>query len=263
MSAAPARPKCQKPRKRVVPIIRPSEGEGPRWRPNGVRTASVCHPPIRGVTPRRSRDVRQRVVSGYPRSQGDEPLMKRLTGALARVARRTSGFIGWAGSATYPGCAAHRRNRPSLTCRVGSSRSLTSESSRARAAGGGRVLVRARRANGSAEPRPVHTRYPGAVRRAGVREELDLIRSRGQHSSVGCLAPQPKSPPSGKALPHSTSPRCTRNPGAQIRAQKQRASQSRGPKLLPRIEAPAGIEPANSGFADRCLTTWLRRLGSA
>src|SRR5690606_30807067 len=25
------------------------------------------------------------------------------------------------------------------------------------------------------------------------------------------------------------------------------------------VEAPAGIEPANSGFADRCLTTWLRR----
>ena len=24
-------------------------------------------------------------------------------------------------------------------------------------------------------------------------------------------------------------------------------------------EAPAGIEPANNGFADRCLTTWLRR----
>ena len=30
-----------------------------------------------------------------------------------------------------------------------------------------------------------------------------------------------------------------------------------------RAEAPIGIEPMNSGFADRCLTTWLRRLGSA
>ena len=25
------------------------------------------------------------------------------------------------------------------------------------------------------------------------------------------------------------------------------------------LEAGAGIEPANSGFADRCLTTWLSR----
>jgi len=46
------------------------------------------------------------------------------------------------------------------------------------------------------------------------------------------------------------------------------------PELLPSIEhnampvrhnnlfreARAGIEPANSGFADRCLTTWLPRL---
>jgi hypothetical protein len=27
-------------------------------------------------------------------------------------------------------------------------------------------------------------------------------------------------------------------------------------------EARAGIEPANSGFADRCLTTWLPRRNS-
>src|SRR6266852_2827372 len=27
------------------------------------------------------------------------------------------------------------------------------------------------------------------------------------------------------------------------------------------MEATAGIEPADEGFADLCLTTWLRRLG--
>jgi hypothetical protein len=32
-----------------------------------------------------------------------------------------------------------------------------------------------------------------------------------------------------------------------------------GPKILASFEAGAGIEPANSGFADRDLTTWLPR----
>ena len=33
------------------------------------------------------------------------------------------------------------------------------------------------------------------------------------------------------------------------------------PKLLLDQEAPVGIEPTNGGFADLCLTTWLRRRG--
>ena len=32
-----------------------------------------------------------------------------------------------------------------------------------------------------------------------------------------------------------------------------------GPKFVWFTEAPVGIEPTNGGFADLCLTTWLRR----
>ena len=37
-----------------------------------------------------------------------------------------------------------------------------------------------------------------------------------------------------------------------------RATNARGRRMRSR-EAGAGIEPTNSGFADRCLTTWLPR----
>src|SRR5215210_2273551 len=41
----------------------------------------------------------------------------------------------------------------------------------------------------------------------------------------------------------------------------QKGLQLGGPKFLWLTEAPVGIEPTNGGFADLCLTTWLRRRG--
>jgi hypothetical protein len=45
----------------------------------------------------------------------------------------------------------------------------------------------------------------------------------------------------------------------QIVPQKGKTPSTRGPKSLSSLEAPVGIEPTNRGFADLCLTTWLRR----
>ena len=44
------------------------------------------------------------------------------------------------------------------------------------------------------------------------------------------------------------------------RVKNERAARSSGPKSLREAEAPGGFEPPHRGFADLCLTTWLRRL---
>ena len=57
--------------------------------------------------------------------------------------------------------------------------------------------------------------------------------------------------------------------GQRVQASADRpvlASNENGPRgwrpvLLRVPEAPVGIEPTNGGFADLCLTTWLRRRG--
>ena len=43
------------------------------------------------------------------------------------------------------------------------------------------------------------------------------------------------------------------------RVKNERAARSSGPKSLREAEAPGGFEPPHRGFADLCLTTWLRR----
>ena len=39
----------------------------------------------------------------------------------------------------------------------------------------------------------------------------------------------------------------------------EKAAKLGGSNLLILLEAAIGIEPMNKGFADLCLTTWLRR----
>jgi hypothetical protein len=40
---------------------------------------------------------------------------------------------------------------------------------------------------------------------------------------------------------------------------EKKAPDQGGPSCFTPGEAPVGIEPTNGGFADLCLTTWLRR----
>ena len=55
----------------------------------------------------------------------------------------------------------------------------------------------------------------------------------------------------------------TAGPVRQNRPKSERAAQTGGPKSLREAEAPGGFEPPHRGFADLCLTTWLRRRAEA
>src|SRR6266576_2329240 len=64
------------------------------------------------------------------------------------------------------------------------------------------------------------------------------------------------------AMPASTAILMKRYGTPQITELRMKRDQARG--VIggdPSGEAPVGIEPTNRGFADLCLTTWLRRQG--
>src|SRR5438094_623307 len=99
--------------------------------------------------------------------------------------------------------------------------------------------------------------HPGPRGRRGVRRrEDDGERRRGGVSGARRLAGSADRQRRRRDVPGQE--RGSQPHGGRQRGAREEAATEGGGLKAP-AEAPVGIEPTNRGFADRCLTTWLRR----
>lgn len=104
----------------------------------------------------------------------------------------------------------------------------------------------------------------GPWRALRPRRQTNRFGKRARTPTRDCSIPRqdtaPTSPRGGPAA--GKIPRCARNDtvrGGAAAAAQRGPPECRGGLALRSVEATAGIEPASGGFADRCITTLLRR----
>ena len=97
-------------------------------------------------------------------------------------------------------------------------------------------------------------------RRSPLRPRDRANSQRTRHERCGSTRIQPT--PTGRAE-HTQPPARQKHPDPKRpgapRAKARVCCPGLWPGVLPFSEAPTGVEPANGGFANLCLTTWLRR----